>query len=160
MPSCTASSLPSRAVHGCCVSGRQNAARMPAALPLLVRRALAGTAGSTHARQWWCRAPAAPAAPAAVPCRRQNNGPEMCAAPAAGRCARRDNRPEPLLPGQRSCTEKPVSQKACTERTAPSSSSTAAKQRVPARPKQNSTPRSTASTAPQHSSSRPGDSGR
>ncbi len=31
---------------------------------------------------------------------------------------------------------------------------------VPARPKQNSSPRSTASTAPQHSSSRPGDSGR
>ena len=59
-----------------------------------------------------------------------------------------------------SCTEKPVSQKACTERAAPSSSSTAAVQRVPARPKQNSTPRSTASTAPQHNSSRPGDSGR
>ena len=105
MPSCTASSLPSRAVHGCCVSGRQNAARMPAALPLLVRRALAGTAGST---------PAAPAAPAAVPCHRQNNGPEMCAAPAAGRCARQGNRPEPLParsagPALRSrCRRKPV----------------------------------------------------
>ena len=85
MPSCTASSLPSRAVHGCCVSGRQNAARMPAALPLLVRRALAGTAGSTQ-----------------------------CPAPAAGRCARRDNRPEPLParsagPALRSrCRRKPV----------------------------------------------------
>ena len=103
MPSCTASSLPSRAVHGCCVSGRQNAARMPAALPLLVRRALAGTAGSTQCP-----------AMAAVPCHRQNNGPGMCAAPAAGRCARQDNRPEPLParsagPALRSqCRRKPV----------------------------------------------------
>ena len=126
MPSCTASSLPSRAVHGCCVSGRQNAARMPAALPLLVRRALAGTAGSTQCPAMVVQGgraarlvgggapPAAPAAPAAVPCHRQNNGPEMCAAPAAGHCARQDNRPEPLParsagPALRSrCRRKPV----------------------------------------------------